>query len=46
MRKLLFTCIAATLATAPMASIVKAEDTTIIRRVAMEIRRLSRKGRN
>ena len=33
MRKLIFTtCIAATLATAPMASIVKAEDTTIIKR--------------
>jgi hypothetical protein len=32
MRKLIFTCIAAALATAPMASIVKAEDTTIIKR--------------
>ena len=32
MRKLIFTCIATALATAPMASIVKAEDTTIIKR--------------
>ena len=32
MRKLIFTCIAATLLTAPMASIVKAEDTTVIKR--------------
>jgi hypothetical protein len=32
MRKLIFTCIAAALVTAPMASIVKAEDTTVIKR--------------
>ena len=32
MRKLLFTCIAATLVAAPMTTIVKAEDTTIIKR--------------
>jgi hypothetical protein len=32
MRKLIFTCITAALVTAPMASIVKAEDTTIIKR--------------
>ena len=32
MRKLLFTCIAATLVAAPMTNIVKAEDTTIIKR--------------
>jgi hypothetical protein len=32
MRKLIFSCIAAALVTAPMASIVKAEDTTVIKR--------------
>ena len=32
MRKVIFTCITAALVTAPMASIVKAEDTTIIKR--------------
>jgi hypothetical protein len=32
MRKLIFTCIAATLVTAPMVSVVKAEDTTVIKR--------------
>ena len=32
MRKLIFTCIAATLVAAPMTTIVKAEDTTIIKR--------------
>ena len=32
MRKLLFICIAATLVAAPMTTIVKAEDTTIIKR--------------
>lgn len=32
MRKLIFTCIAAALVTAPMASVVKAEDTTVIKR--------------
>ncbi len=32
MRKLIFTCIAAALVIAPMASIVKAEDTTVIKR--------------
>ena len=32
MRKLLFTCIAATLVAAPMTNIVKAEETTIIKR--------------
>jgi len=32
MRKLIFVCIAATLVAAPMASIVKAEDTTVIKR--------------
>jgi hypothetical protein len=32
MRKLILTCIAAALATAPMASVVKAEDTTVIKR--------------
>ena len=32
MRKLIFTCIAATLVGAPMTTIVKAEDTTIIKR--------------
>ncbi len=32
MRKLVLTCIAATLITAPLAGIAKAEDTTIIKR--------------
>jgi Ni/Co efflux regulator RcnB len=32
MRKLIFTCIAATLVAAPMTTIVKAEDTTVIKR--------------
>jgi hypothetical protein len=32
MRKLVLTCIAVALATAPMASVVKAEDTTVIKR--------------
>jgi hypothetical protein len=32
MRKFVFTCVAAALLAAPMASIVKAEDTTIIKR--------------
>jgi Ni/Co efflux regulator RcnB len=32
MNKLVFTCIAATLIAAPMASIVKAEETTVIKR--------------
>jgi hypothetical protein len=32
MREILFTCVAAALLAAPMASIVKAEDTTIIKR--------------
>jgi hypothetical protein len=32
MRKLIFTCVAAALVIAPMASIVKAEDTTVIKR--------------
>jgi hypothetical protein len=32
MRKVIFTCIAAALVVAPMAGIVKAEDTTIIKR--------------
>jgi hypothetical protein len=32
MRKLIFTCIAATLVAAPMTTVVKAEDTTIIKR--------------
>jgi hypothetical protein len=32
MRKLIFTCIAATLVTAPMVSVVNAEDTTVIKR--------------
>jgi hypothetical protein len=32
MRKLIFTCIAATLVAAPMSTIVKAEETTIIKR--------------
>jgi hypothetical protein len=32
MRKLIFTCIAATLVGAPMTTIVKAEDTTVIKR--------------
>jgi hypothetical protein len=32
MRKLVLTCIAAVLAVAPMASVVKAEDTTVIKR--------------
>jgi Ni/Co efflux regulator RcnB len=32
MRKLVFTCIAATLVAAPMTTVVKAEDTTVIKR--------------
>ena len=32
MRTIIFTCIAASLVTAPMASIVKAEETTVIKR--------------
>ena len=32
MRTLVFTCIAAALVTAPLASVVKAEDTTVIKR--------------
>jgi hypothetical protein len=32
MHKLIFTCITAALVAAPMASIVKAEDTTVIKR--------------
>jgi hypothetical protein len=32
MRKLVFTCVAAALVTAPLASVVKAEDTTVIKR--------------
>ena len=32
MRKLIFTCVAATLVAAPMTTTVKAEDTTIIKR--------------
>jgi Ni/Co efflux regulator RcnB len=32
MRKIVLTCIAVALATAPMASVVKAEDTTVIKR--------------
>jgi hypothetical protein len=32
MRKLIFTCIAATLVAAPMTTVVKAEDTTVIKR--------------
>jgi hypothetical protein len=32
MRKLIFTCIATALVTAPMTSIVNAEDTTVIKR--------------
>jgi hypothetical protein len=32
MRKLLFTCIAATLIAAPLATVVKAEETTVIKR--------------
>ena len=32
MRKLIFTCVAATLVAAPMTTVVKAEDTTIIKR--------------
>ena len=32
MNKLIFTCVAGTLVTAPMATVVKAEETTIIKR--------------
>jgi hypothetical protein len=32
MRKLLFTCIATTLIAAPLATVVKAEETTVIKR--------------
>ena len=32
MNKLIFTCIAAVLVTAPMATVVKAEETTVIKR--------------